>query len=328
MGLGETDDVPPPVRPAAPDPDDGSEPPDGTTVRLPDHNDLEETQEAAVLVDDDDHDEPPISPPAGARRRIRWWLILLAVALIGSSALVAKYALPKAAPPQPGAAPPPATAAPLPTSNTSGPGLIPPTGAEPPRTPPARPADALASWAAQVSPIAQVPAVALQAYGYAQLSMASTSPQCHLTWTTLAGIGEVESQHGQSGGAVLQPNGRSVPPILGPPLDGKDGRLLVNDTDAGAFDGDPIFDHAMGPMGILPSAWKVYAIDADNDGILDPYDIDDSSLAMARLLCSGGDDLATDGWTKAIGRQHQGSAYAKAVFDAADSYGQRTRNIG
>ena len=284
-----------------------------------------------MLVDDDD-DEPPHRPPieheAEPPRRHRWWLALLAVVLIGSAVLVARYALPKAAP-QAGAAPPPATTAPPPAAPTSGGDIIPPTSGEPPRTLPARPADALASWAAQVAPAAQVPPVALQAYGYAQLSLESTTPQCHLTWTTLAGIGEVESQQGQRGGAILSPTGRSIPPILGPALDGKNGRALVNDTDAGAFDGDPTWDHAMGPMGILPSAWKVYAIDADSDGILDPYDIDDASLAMARLLCAGGDDMSgLDGWTKAVGRQHAGSAYAKTVFDSADSYGQRTRNVG
>jgi membrane-bound lytic murein transglycosylase B len=256
-------------------------------------------------------------------------LALLAVALIGSGALVARYALPRSAP-RPGSAPAPA---PAPTVSQPGPrstgDLIAPTGAQPSLTLPARPADALASWAAEVGPVAQIPPVALQAYGYAQLSMESTNPQCHLTWTTLAGIGEVESQHGQRGGAVLSPTGRSIPPILGPALDGSGGRPLVADTDAGAFDGDPNFDHQMGPMGILPSAWKLYAIDADADGILDPYDVDDASLAMGRLLCSGGDDLSRfDGWSKAVARQHAGDAYAKTVFDAADSYGQRTRNIG
>ena len=38
--------------------------------------------------------------------------------------------------------------------------------------------------------------------------------------------------------------------------------------------------------------WRAYASDADDNQILDPYDIDDASLAMARLLCSGGEDLS------------------------------------
>ena len=283
------------------------------------------------MLDDDDEAPSPVVPAqqVPGRTRHRWWLALLAVLLVGSGVLVARYALPKSAPNR--GATPPAPA----RIGTSQPGLvisgeiIPPTGGNPIVTLPARPADALSSWAAQVAPVAQIPLVALQAYGYAQLSLEGTAPQCHLSWTTLAGIGEVESDHGQRGGAVLSPTGRSIPLILGPPLDGTGGRALVNDTDAGAFDGDPKWDHAMGPLGILPSAWKVYAIDADADGILDPYDVDDASLAMGRLLCGGGADMSgLDGWTKAVGRQHAGDAYAQSVFSAADSYGQRTRNVG
>jgi hypothetical protein len=338
MGLGETGDSPPPVEPPAslPDPDEsptiaqpGSVADQRTTVRLPDRDDLGATQESAGL--DDDEPPPPAAPaqPVPAPRRNRWWLAVLAVVLIGSGVLVARYVLPKSAPSR-GAAPPgPAATGTLhPTPAPSG-EIIPPTGGNPVVTVPARPADALSSWAAQVAPVAQIPLVALQAYGYAQLSLEGTAPQCHLSWTTLAGIAEVESDHGQRGGAVLSPTGRSIPPILGPPLDGTGGRALVNDTDAGAFDGDPKWDHAMGPLGILPSAWKVYAIDADADGILDPYDVDDASLAVGRLLCAGGDNMSgLDGWTKAVGRQHTGSAYAQSVFNAADSYGQRTRNVG
>jgi hypothetical protein len=340
MGLGETDDSPPPVRPPAflPDPDErptgaqpGSAADQGTTVRLPDPDDLGATQESAVL-DDDDDEEPPLPPapaqPVPAPTRNRWWLAVLAVVLIGSGVLVARYVLPKSAPSR-GAMPPgPVATRTLPPTPAISGEIIPPTGGNPIVTVPARPADALSGWAAQVAPVAQIPLVALQAYGYAQLSLEGTAPLCHLSWTTLAGIAEVESDHGQRG-AVLSPTGRSIPPILGPALDGAGGRALVNDTDAGAFDGDPKWDHAMGPLGILPGAWKVYAIDADADGILDPYDVDDAALAMGRLLCAGGDDMSgLDGWTKAVGRQHTGDAYAQSVFNAADSYGQRTRNVG
>jgi membrane-bound lytic murein transglycosylase B len=73
----------------------------------------------------------------------------------------------------------------------------------------------------------------------------------------------------------------------------------------------------------------MHAIDADTDGILDPYDLDDSALTLARLLCSGEEDLRTaDGWNAAVGRYHPGASYARSVFQAADDYGQRTRNIG
>ena len=239
MGLGETDDTPPPLRPPTPLPEPDERPtiaqPEPaadktTTVRFADSSDLGATVESAVLADDDldddlddqpRHDGPPPQPPTVAAprpRRHRWWLALLAVLLIGSGVLVARYALPKSAP-SPGAAPPPATGRAQPAPVISG-EIIPPTGGTPVITVPARPADALSDWAAQVAPAAQIPLVALQAYGYAQLSLEGTAPQCHLSWTTLAGIGQVESHHGQLGGAVLSPTGRSIPPILGPPLDG------------------------------------------------------------------------------------------------------------
>jgi membrane-bound lytic murein transglycosylase B len=84
----------------------------------------------------------------------------------------------------------------------------------------------------------------------------------------------------------------------------------------------------MGPLRLMPAMWRTYATDADMDGIQDPYDIDDASLALARLLCSDADDLSQlSGWTRAIGRHKAGEAYARSVFQAADGYGQRTRDI-
>jgi hypothetical protein len=269
--------------------------------------------------------EASTAPIEGAPRRRRgiWLPLVLFAALIAAGVYVGVYVIPQRAPTT-GAAP-----------RTQSPGAH-PTGQPSPvpsstlvlPTPPVRPADALADWARQISSAVNVPVTAVEAYGYAQLQMQQTDPQCHLGWTTLAGIGEVESSHGQMGGAVLQPNGRSQPVIKSPPLDGKSGRPLVRDTDAGAFDGDTTFDHEMGPMRLLPSEWRPHEIDADGDGIVDPYDIDDASLALAGLLCSGREDLSSrTGWNAAIGLFHPDEAYKKKVFTAADSYGQRTRNI-
>jgi hypothetical protein len=195
-------------------------------------------------------------------------------------------------------------------------------------TAPPRPADALAGWAGRVSAVTDVPLVAVQAYGYAQLLVRQNDPTCGLTWTTLAGIGKVESTHGQAGGAVLQEAGRSSPAITGPLLDGRGGRALVRDTDAGAFDGNATYDRAMGPLRLMPRVWREQAIDADADGILDPYDIDDATLALARLLCSGSDNMGErKGWDAALERYRDGASYARSVFRAADSYGKLTRNI-
>jgi hypothetical protein len=266
---------------------------------------------------------PPLPPAPPRHRRRVTWIVLGAVVLalaLAAGALVGRLTAPRI------------TIAAAPVADGSvgltptGPPFAPPPASVP--AVPARPADALAPWAGRISEVVDVPIVAAQAYGYAQLFMQNTNPGCHLGWTTLAGIGEVASHHGQLGGSVLDRNGRTTPPIVGPSLDGQGGRPLVRDTDAGAFDSDATYDRAMGPMLILPTMWRTYASDADDDQIQDPYDIDDASVAVARLLCSGNADLAQlTGWTAAIAKVQPDETFAKAVFQAADSYGQRTRNV-
>jgi hypothetical protein len=293
---------------------------------------VEDNREVDDKTDDDTEVEDPADVedrPVGAHRRGPglWLPIVIFVVLLAVAAVVGRIIVP-AGGPEAGAPPPtPAgsgTATPPPSVTSPLPG-IPPLP-----TPPPRPADALEGWAQRIGNMINVPEVAVEAYGYAQLMLQQTDPQCRLTWTTLAGIAQVESTHGQTGGAVLGPGGRSSPPIAGPLLDGRNGRPLVRDTDAGAFDGDATYDRTMGPMRLVPTVWRAQAIDADADGILDPYDIDDASLAMARLLCSGTEDLSKlAGWTAAVERfRNTPAGYARSVFREADNYGQLTRNVG
>lgn len=268
-------------------------------------------------------DEPEV--PSHRRGPGLWLPLIVFVVLLVAGAVAGSVIVPGSGP-EPGAAPPASIAVPGLTQpapvDSDRPDLVLPTAPE-------RPADQLEPWAARIGGAVSVPTVAMAAYGYAQLSMAREDPACHLGWTTLAAVGEVESAHGQTNGAVLQSNGRSAPLIMGPVLDGKSGRALVKDTDAGAFDADTTFDRAMGPLGLTPTTWRAYGIDADGDGILDPYDIDDSSLALGRLLCAGTEDLGKQSdWNAAIARQRAGGDYAKSVFTSANSYGQRTKSMG
>ncbi|MEU3456190.1 lytic murein transglycosylase [Micromonospora sp. NPDC006766] len=212
----------------------------------------------------------------------------------------------------------------------------PPTGTPPPDAgqptgpvvpvPTGRPADALAGWAQGISGKTGIPLVALQAYGYAELVLNETQPGCRLSWTTLAAIGYVESRHGSANGATLRPDGVAAPEIRGDPLDGRDGRGLIRDTDQGRLDGDTVYDRAIGPMQFIPSTWQEIGADADNDGIKDPHNINDAALAAGRYLCKGGRNLTVPGdWWGAILSYNDVRRYAQAVFDKADEYGRLSR---
>jgi membrane-bound lytic murein transglycosylase B len=260
-----------------------------------------------------------VAPRNGAR----WIVAVIVLALAVTTVAVGRSLIPRTVPTLAQVPVAPTTTA---APRSSAPAAPSPSVAAAPG--PARPADSLATWAGKISGATGMPAVAVQAYAYAQLLVRNINPQCAIGWTTLAGIGEVQSHHGQAGGAVLDKTGRSTPPIVGPALDGRDGRPLVSDTDAGAFDSDPVYEHTMGPLMLLPAVWRANASDADADAILDPYDIDDASLAAAKVLCAGGEDLTQRaGWNAAVGRIQAGDAFAEAVFQAADSYGRRTQNV-
>ncbi len=192
----------------------------------------------------------------------------------------------------------------------------------------ARPQDTLTAWATKQSPVVGIPVIALKAYGFAQLSEQQTAPSCHLTWTTLAGIGLVESDHGREGGATLQPDGRSYPPIVGLALDGTGGRARIPDTDHGTYDGDTVYDRAIGPMQFIPSTWVRYQVDADQDGTADPNDINDAAMAAANYLCAGGRDLSqASDWWAAILSYNAIQSYARNVFTAANDYGVKSRSV-
>jgi hypothetical protein len=189
-----------------------------------------------------------------------------------------------------------------------------------------RPADALNPWAQQMLTRVDIPLTALQAYGYAELVLAQTTPGCQLSWTTLAAIGKVESNHGSSNGAALYPDGQVLPAIVGSALDGKDGRRAVPDSDDGLLDNDRQWDRAVGPMQFIPSTWRTQAVDADNDAIRNPNDIDDAALAAANYLCSSGRDLATPGgWWDAITAYNIPRSYGDKVYKAANEYGTQSR---
>ncbi|GAA3248661.1 lytic transglycosylase domain-containing protein [Dactylosporangium siamense] len=248
--------------------------------------------------------------------------------VLGVAFAAGRYLVPAVSKPRAGtSAPPPPTATPGAVETGEAPVPQPPTATF---TPPAgtreRPSDVLAAWAGPRAVKLSIPAVAMQAYGYAELITSRTTPGCKLTWTTLAGIAKVESDHGRTNGSLVQEDGKSVPPIVGPPLDGQSNRQAIKDTDGGAIDTDKTWDRAVGPMQFLPSTWKQFGVDADADGVTDVNDIDDASLTAAAYLCSGGRDLSTvEGWNAAIRAYNIPDEYRTAVFSATNDYGRRDR---
>ncbi|WP_327110129.1 lytic murein transglycosylase [Nocardia sp. NBC_01730] len=186
---------------------------------------------------------------------------------------------------------------------------------------PGRTAVQLRGWADDQADRLGIPAVALEAYGYAAAVLARARPDCGIAWTTLAGIASVESKHGAHRGAELGADGTVRPPIIGVALDGSPGVALVQDTDVGALDGDPVFDRAAGPLQFIPETWKRWGVDANGDGVADPQSIDDAALTAARYLCTSGGDLTSEhGWQQALLTYNQSHSYLRTVRDRAAVY--------
>jgi hypothetical protein len=167
-----------------------------------------------------------------------------------------------------------------------------------------------------------IPLRAYQAYVHAAAMINRTKPTCHMQWSLLAAIGRVESDHGLYGGSGIAPDGRVVPPILGARLDGSlASSSVIHDSDNGRYDGDRLFDRAVGPMQFLPGTWAVFGLDADGDGRRDPQDIDDATYAAAAYLCANGTNVATkNGRWSAVYRYNHSDSYVQLVLGLADSY--------
>ena len=166
-----------------------------------------------------------------------------------------------------------------------------------------------------------IPAAALSAYQRAEAVINSADKSCNLSWQLIAAIGRVESDHGRYAGNALNAQGIATPGIYGIALNGKNNTAVIRDTDAGQYDNDTTYDRAVGPMQFIPSTWSVVGVDADSDGVRNPQDIDDASLATAVYLCSGTDDLSTlSGQRTSVYRYNHSDSYVNLVLSVADNY--------
>ncbi|MEV4150362.1 lytic murein transglycosylase [Amycolatopsis sp. NPDC049691] len=164
-----------------------------------------------------------------------------------------------------------------------------------------------------------IPASMLKAYQNAAAILAKEQPNCHLDWALIASIGRIESNHARGG--YVNANGDTLEPILGPVLNGAGAFAAIPDTDGGKYDGDPVWDRAVGPTQFIPSTWRGYASDGNGDGVSNPNNIYDEALATARYLCSGGLDLSTDaGQRLAVRRYNNSQSYVDTVMAWAAAY--------
>jgi hypothetical protein len=170
-----------------------------------------------------------------------------------------------------------------------------------------------------------IPSTALDAYTEAANREALRDPGCALGWPLLAGIGRVESNHGRFAGAVLHADGLSTPPVVGIALDGH-GTALIRDTDHGRLDGDTVYDRAVGPMQFIPSTWVTWGVDANGDGVKDPFNIFDAAAAAADYLCAAGRNLGTTaGQVQAILSYNHSYDYVSTVMAVEALY---ARGVG
>ena len=175
-------------------------------------------------------------------------------------------------------------------------------------------------WLAETATSTRIPERALAAYAGVALDKAAQMASCGLGWNTLAAIGYAESRHGTHDGSVIGADGTASPPIFGIALDGAS-TDHIPDSDLGAVDGDAEYDRAVGPMQLIPQTWRNWHVDANADGVEDPQNIDDATMASANYLCRASGDMASEaGWLAGIGAYNSDPAYAVIIAEAGNRY--------
>jgi len=148
------------------------------------------------------------------------------------------------------------------------------------------------------------------------------APACAgLPWQIVAAIGFIESGHGE--GRVDPATGNTAPPILGPALDGSAGNMAIPATAAStANTGDPVWDHAVGPMQFLTSTFAAWAVDASGTPPANPNNAYDAIATAGKYLCDGAAQL--DSVEAAIRRYNNSTPYVAGVLAKALAYGMTT----
>ncbi len=175
--------------------------------------------------------------------------------------------------------------------------------------------DQVKEWSEKHSAPYGIPERALRAYAFAVVK--TSQEGCDLGWPTVAALGAVLSNHGDTHGSKLDENGvstiplRDLDPIRFAP---------VADTDQGRIDGTAEHDIPVGPMQIMPSRWAQYETAAEPGQTPNPDNIDDAALTVAKQLCVMGDLKSPDGWDNAVKNINADPEFVKAVHAKASEY--------
>ena len=169
----------------------------------------------------------------------------------------------------------------------------------------------------------RIPATAYDAYRSASSAAPGVTDACAVDWTILAGIGQVESRHGQIDPEHnLAADGDVVPPIRGRPLDGTGGTQTIRDTDGGRLDGDATWDRAMGPLQFIPTTWSELGRDGNGDGEADPDNMYDAAMTAVAHLClrEPGDYTRRHELRRALIAYNASGRYAEDVLEWVERY--------
>jgi membrane-bound lytic murein transglycosylase B len=177
------------------------------------------------------------------------------------------------------------------------------------------------AWLAATAKATGIPTRALAAYAGVAIGIEESKSGCGLGWNTLAAIGEVESHHGTIFGGRIAANGDATPAIFGVSLSGG-GVANIPDSDKGAIDGDATADRAVGPMQLIPEAWRNWHSDGNADGVQSPQNIDDATQSAAAYLCrAGGQKLGTEaGYRQAVLGYNSSNEYLDDIIRYATRY--------
>jgi membrane-bound lytic murein transglycosylase B len=166
----------------------------------------------------------------------------------------------------------------------------------------------------------ELPLVVLDAYYKASQHLAFDEPACGISWWGLAGIGYIESGHGTFGDSTVLANGDLSTPITGIPLDGTNNTAHIGDSDGGTYDGDPLYDRAVGPMQFIPQTWESWKRDGNGDGAYDPQNLYDAAYAAAAYTCAGGPMRSDEDLSRGYFSYNHDAAYVAVVLARAKSY--------